>query len=169
VTTDLISARSVVRSTGDAVHAILESINLPVLSQPICRDGMLLVDGGILDNLPADVLIDHGCNSVIGVDVSAHIEQQVGDNDASTPAEKMKQPGVVATMLRCLRVQAHNMSRVGADPADVMIKPDVSSFDASAFTRTPEMAEVGYRTTNESLPRIREVLHKLDANLFAQP
>jgi predicted acylesterase/phospholipase RssA len=166
VTTDLISARSVVRSSGDAVDAILESINLPVLSAPICRDGMLLVDGGILNNLPADVLVRQGCNCVIGVDVAANIQHCVGDNIPSRPTERMKAPGVLATLLRCFQVQAHNMSRVGAQRADVTITPNVSMFKSSAFRQTPEMAEIGYQATKESLPQIREFLQNLDGDLF---
>ena len=46
VTVDLVQVRTVVRRQGDAVHAILESINLPIVSKPILRDGMALVDGG---------------------------------------------------------------------------------------------------------------------------
>ena len=45
---------------------------------------------------------------------------------------------------------------------------DVSKIDSTAFTNTPEMAEIGYRTTVESLPRIREVLHNLDGDLFSK-
>jgi predicted acylesterase/phospholipase RssA len=167
VTTDLVRAEAVARTTGDAVHSILESINLPVLSPPICRDGRLLVDGGIVNNLPADLLVKQGSNFVIGVDVAAHVEQHVGDNFPETPTDQMKAPGIVSTMLRCLRVQAHNMSAVGADPADVIIAPDVSDFEPTAFAQTPEMAETGYRATNESLPRIKELLQELDGKLFA--
>ncbi len=166
VTTDLISARSVVRSSGDAVDAILESINLPVLSAPICRDGMLLVDGGILNNLPADVLVRQDCNCVIGVDVAANIQHRVGDNVPNTPTKRMKTPGVLATLLRCFNVQAHNMSRVGAQRADVTITPNVSMFKSSAFRQTPEMADIGYRATKETLPQIREFLQNLDGDLF---
>lgn len=166
VTTDLVSARSVVRSSGDAVDSILESINLPGLSPPICRDGMVLVDGGILNNLPADVLVQQGCNFVIGVDVSANIEHRLGDNFPNTPTERMKTPGVVTTLLRCFSVQAHHLSDVGAHRADVIIAPNVSMFESSAFTQTPEMADIGYRTTMETLPRIREFLQHLDADLF---
>ena len=74
----------------------------------------------------------------------------------------------MATLMRCLSVQAHNMSSVGAQPADVVVAPDVSEFESTAFTKTPEMAEIGYRTTLEALPRIREVLHNLDGDLFSK-
>jgi NTE family protein len=169
VTTDLVSARSVARSSGDAVDSILESINLPVLSPPICRDGMLLIDGGILNNLPADVLVNQGCNFVIAVDVTANIEHRVGANLPDTPTDKMKTPNTMTALLRTLTVQNHNMSAVGAHPADVLIAPDVSMFASTAFTKTPEMAEIGYQTTMESLPRIWEVLQQLDGQLFEEP
>jgi NTE family protein len=42
-----------VREEGDSVSALLESINLPVLSSPINRDGTALVDGGMINNVPA--------------------------------------------------------------------------------------------------------------------
>ena len=128
---------------------------------------MLLVDGGIVNNLPADLLAGQGCNFVIGVDVAAHIEQHVGDCFPDTPTEKMKAPGAVATLLRCLRVQAHNMSAVGARGADVIISPDVSMIEPTDFAKTPQMAEIGYRATIETLPRIRDILHKMDGDLFS--
>jgi len=76
VTLDLVGGRTVVRDGGDAVDAILESINLPVLSIPICRNGQALVDGGLVNNVPADVLVSMGCNFVIAVSVTAKLEKQ---------------------------------------------------------------------------------------------
>ena len=79
VTVDLVSGNSVVRERGDAVHAILESINLPVLSVPIVRDGQALIDGGLVNNIPADVLVSMGCNFVIAVSVTAKMEKEFCD------------------------------------------------------------------------------------------
>lgn len=70
---DLVLGEEVVRSRGDAVDAVLESINLPYLSAPICRDGQSLVDGGMLNVIPADVLVRSGCNYVIAVNVSTKV------------------------------------------------------------------------------------------------
>ncbi len=168
VTTDLISAGAVIRRTGDAVDSILESINLPILSEPICRDGMLLMDGGFVNNLPCDLLVKDGCNFVIGVDVSEHVEHKVGDNTPSTPKEKMKMPGIVATLMRCLQVQAHNLGEVGARAADLIIAPDVSHIDPTAFVKAPEMSVIGYETTQRSMARIREGLANLDSGLFGK-
>src|SRR6185369_16984520 len=84
VTVDLVSGTSVVRERGDAVHAVLESINLPVLSIPIRRDGQALIDGGLVNNIPADVLVAMGCNFVIAVSVTAKMEIEFCD---ITPAQ----------------------------------------------------------------------------------
>ena len=63
VAVDLVSGKQVIRDRGDAVRAVVESINVPMISRPILADGMALVDGGVLNNLPADVLADAGRRS----------------------------------------------------------------------------------------------------------
>ena len=51
---------------------------------PIFRGGQALVDGGLVKNIPADVLVDHGCNYVIAVSVTAKIEQEFPPNRGSS-------------------------------------------------------------------------------------
>jgi predicted acylesterase/phospholipase RssA len=94
ITVDLVQVGSVVRSQGDAVQAILESINLPIISKPILSDGMALVDGGVLNNLPADVLAENGVDFVVGVDVSTHVRPEFAGNRPDMPTGKMKDAGV---------------------------------------------------------------------------
>ena len=166
VTVDLVSGQAVVREQGDAVHAILESINLPVLSAPICRNGQALVDGGLVKNIPADVLVAKGCNFVIAVSVTAKMEHEFGENRPDTPTDSMKKPSTLQTVLRSLLVQSHNMNSIGVQPADVMIEPDVTGFQLTEFMRARELAAIGEQTTLEQISRIKKLLHRLDDNLF---
>ena len=55
---------------------------------------------------------------------------------------------------------------MGVQPADFVIEPDVTAFDLSEFGRTDEMAAIGEQTTLESLAQIRQLLSKLDPDLF---
>ncbi len=64
-----------VREADDATIGILESINLPPLSLPIIESGQALVDGGLLNNVPANVLVAKGCNFVIASTVTAKLEK----------------------------------------------------------------------------------------------
>ena len=166
VTVDLVSGQAVVRDRGDAVHAILESINLPVLSAPICRNGQALIDGGLVNNIPADVLTSQGCNFVIAVSVTAKIERQFGDNKPDTPTLSMRIPSTLQTLLRSLEVQNHSLNAIGVQPAEVVIEPDVTDFDLSEFMRARELAAVGEQAALVQIPKIQQLLARLDPVLF---
>ena len=168
ITVDLISGQAVVRDQGDSVHAITESINLPVLSTPINRDGRALVDGGIVNNVPADVLVARGCNFVIAVSVTSQIKQEFARNQPETPTEKMRRASALNTIMRTYLVQNVNMNSVGVQPADLVIHPDVTEFDITEFTRAGEMAEIGKQTALQALPQIKRLLAQVDDRLFAE-
>ena len=166
VTVDLVSGNSVVRERGDAVHAILESINLPVLSVPIVRDGQALIDGGLVNNIPADVLVSMGCNFVIAASVSAKLETRFCDISAEMPIPFGRRPGVMPTIVRSLLVQNYNLNAFGVQPADVVIEPDVTSIDPSHFSRAKELAAIGEAATLEQVPKLHRLLNRLDPQLF---
>lgn len=166
ITVDLISGSAVVREYGDAVHGIVESINLPLLSTPINRHGQALVDGGLINNVPADVLTTKGCNFVIAVSVTAKMEHEFARNRPDTPTEKMRSASTIQTLLRSYLVQSHSVNSIGVQPADFVIEPDVTRFELSEFTRTDELAAVGEQSTLEAIPQIRMLLNRLDNELF---
>ncbi|MFO0804373.1 MAG: patatin-like phospholipase family protein [Gemmataceae bacterium] len=158
VTVDLVSGNSVVRERGDATHAVLESINLPVLSVPICRGGQALIDGGLVNNIPADVLVQMGCNFVIAVSVTAKMEHEFAAIKPDSSAPPGKRPSTLQTLLRSLLVQNHSLNAFGVRPADVVIEPDVTGFDLTEFMRSKELAAVGEAAAAEQIPRIRQLL-----------
>ena len=157
-----------VRERGDAVHAILESINLPVLSVPIVRNGQALIDGGLVNNIPADVLVSMGCNFVIAISVTAKLETRFCDIKPDQSMLSRKKPGIGPTILRSLLVQNHNLNAFGVQPADVVIEPDVTGVDSAEFMRAKELAAIGEATALEQVPKIRRLLNRLDPQLFKQ-
>ena len=168
VTVDLISASPVIRGEGDSVDAITESINLPVLSIPINRNGKSLVDGGIVNNIPANILVANGCNFVIAVSVTSGIEPEFASNRPDTPTEQMKSPSLLKTIMRTYIVQNVNMNSVGVAPADFVIQPDVTAFDITEFTRADEMALIGAEAAERTMTKLKSLLSKIDSKLFAE-
>lgn len=160
---DLISGREVVRERGDAVNAVLESINLPLVSRPILRDGMALIDGGILNNLPVDVLLDRGADLIVAVDVVSQLEQRFGRNTPHAPTPSMRQPGMFATYLRVNEVQDYGITALRTQAADVLIMPDTAAFDWSDFSRSRALADVGEIAAEKAAPQILELLADLEA------
>ena len=71
VAVDLLTGKEVALQSGVVADAVRATISLPGVFAPFPLDGRLLVDGGVLNNLPADVVRGMGADVVIAVDVSA--------------------------------------------------------------------------------------------------
>jgi NTE family protein len=68
--TDLLSGRRIVLDHGPAVTAIRASMSFPGLFTPVWMDNMLLVDGGVTDNVPVDIALERGIDHILACDVS---------------------------------------------------------------------------------------------------
>jgi predicted acylesterase/phospholipase RssA/CRP-like cAMP-binding protein len=167
ISVDLVDGVALVRDTGDATHNILESINLPPLSLPIVQFEQAIVDGGLLNNVPANVLVAKGCNFVIASTVTAKLEKDFMGIRSKKPSAVNRFISTIQVVMRQNMIQSHSMNAVGVQPADFIIAPDVTSFDISEFTRADEMAVIGESATNASVHRLKGMLSKLDAKLFA--
>ena len=72
VATDLKAGREVVFSKGSLFDAIRASISLPSFYEPVHRDGMILIDGGVTNPIPLNRVVRHEGDILVGVDVSGH-------------------------------------------------------------------------------------------------
>jgi NTE family protein len=166
ISVDLVEGQTVVRDANDATMGILESINLPPLSLPIIESGRAFVDGGLLNNVPANVLAARGCNFVIASTVTAKLEKEFEGLRSTRRSLSGRFFSTIQVIMRQNMIQDYSMNSVGVQPADFVIEPDVTSFDISEFTRVDEMARIGERTTNATVAKLRKMLSRLDPKLF---
>jgi predicted acylesterase/phospholipase RssA/CRP-like cAMP-binding protein len=166
ISVDLVEGEPLVSGAGDATTDILESINLPPLALPIMLSGQAFVDGGLLNNIPADVLVAKGCNFVIASTVTAKLEKAFGRPHAKQSWFRGRGVSTIKVIMRQNMIQHHRMNAVGIHPADFVIAPDVTSFDISEFTRADEMARIGEATTIAAVTDLRKMLSRLDSKLF---
>ncbi|WP_182864710.1 cyclic nucleotide-binding and patatin-like phospholipase domain-containing protein [Stieleria mannarensis] len=166
IAVDLVEGALLERHCGDATHNILESINLPPLALPIVKQGQAVVDGGLLNNVPANALFDQGCNFVVASTVTASLEKDFLSIRGKRSSAVSGFFPTLKVMMRQHMIQGYSMNDVGVQPADLVIAPDVTSFDLSEFTRADEMAVIGEAATNESIERLKAMLRKLDPQLF---
>lgn len=164
VAADLNSGREVFLREGRLVDAIRATIALPGIFTPVERNGQLLVDGGLLDNLPADAARHMGADIVIAVDAAA---------DASTMSslvEALRQRryvpnGLVDTvevLYRSLGVMLVEITRrrlAEAQP-EVIIRPAIPPGVTvlTGFSRAAEIIAAGEQAAIEALPRIQALL-----------
>jgi predicted acylesterase/phospholipase RssA len=169
VSVDLVEGEAVVREIGDAAMCILESINLPPLSLPIFQSGQALVDGGLLNNIPANVLVAKGCNFVIASSVTAKLEKDFIGIRSNGSSISRRFFSTIQVIMRQNMIQGFNMNSVGVQPSDFVVAPDVTSFEMSEFARADEMALIGETATNSTIAKLRTMLNKLDPKLFESP
>ena len=88
IATDLENGKEVVLDNGFLPLSVMASGSYPTLAKPLELDGKLLIDGGISNNYPAKILINKGCNYIIGINVQSNL---LNKKDLSDVADVMDQ------------------------------------------------------------------------------
>jgi predicted acylesterase/phospholipase RssA/CRP-like cAMP-binding protein len=154
-----------VHRRGSVHDAVAASMAIPGVTPPILTArGDLLVDGGVLDNLPAGVMRGLGPGPIIAVDVSAMIDLQADPSYRRTPSpwEVLKdrfRPGGKARAFPNILRLVQRSALLASDVYAKQAKPEVElyldlpmdGFDMFDMELLPVLAEHGYRFTREAL------------------
>lgn len=116
IAVDLITGQPVVIKSGDIGLAVKASTAIPALRQPIPIDDQLLIDGGVLKNIPVEEAKKMGADLVFAVDVDPKIE-------VSKPGEFKTIEGVVT---RIINLSLKTQSEHAVNKADIVINPDLT-------------------------------------------
>ena len=98
VATDWVSGREVIFRTGSLFKAIRASISLPSFYKPVQRDGMILIDGGVVNPIPLNRVERHKDDLLIGVDVSGQ-DYKAQENMKHEISERRKSSKSLATQI----------------------------------------------------------------------
>ncbi|MBC8262922.1 MAG: patatin-like phospholipase family protein [Anaerolineales bacterium] len=164
VAVDLKTGEEVVLRSGRVVDAVRATISLPGVFAPFRLDGRLLVDGGVLNNLPADIVREMGADIVIAVDMGAKIEDLPRLLEAEKKRLPLTQiPLIVETLLRTVGIMRECISaqKLAQARPEVLIKPalseDVGLF--LGFNRVAECIAAGEEAAAAWVPVIRSALN----------
>jgi predicted acylesterase/phospholipase RssA len=139
VSADLGTAEVIVQRHGLVVEAVGASMSLPGLAPPVRVAGHLLVDGGVLNNVPVDVMAATGEGPVIAVDVMTRLP--VGSTT--------RLPSIIETLARATVIGSHHQADARLSGADVVIVPNVGRVGLLEFTRFDELVEAGRRAARD--------------------
>jgi NTE family protein len=149
--TDLLKGELIVlRDRGDIPFAIRASCCIPFFMAPIeDEQGRLLIDGGIVQNLPISQTRELGADLVIGVDVNFD-----GIGFFERPRTAL---GVLACVFFAVERIVSNQERADAD---LLIVPKVGHIRWDQTRRSNELVECGYRAGLEAIPEIRAMIEQ---------
>jgi NTE family protein len=144
---DILRDELIILSEGRVAPAVRASCALPGVFTPVEYGGRLLVDGGVINNLPVSAVREMGAEYVIAVDLS------------SPPAADRKPPTTLLEMWFLSVATLIRNTHREASLADLVIRPDVGEFSWIDLPNVPTFIGRGRQATEEMIPRI---LHDLN-------
>ena len=148
VAVDITSSEEVVLARGPVSRAVRASASIPGIFEPTPWEGRLLVDGGLLDNVPSAVVRDMGAEVVLAVNLS-------GERIKSRPPEN-----ILDVVLYSLEVLMHGQGQRGTAAADVPVVHDLEGFSYRNLGRLKEMIERGEQAMRAALPALLRRLRR---------
>ena len=161
VSSDLTAARLTIHERGELWRAIRASVSLPGVLPPAVESKHLAVDGGILNNLPVDIMRNRSVGKVIAVDLSVSKEYELDYQEIPGPlqimlsrlpfARKLQVPGIVTLMMKATVVASAVHSKSVRREATLLLNPPLGRFGLLAMSDFEEIVEVGYQHACELL------------------
>ncbi len=146
VATDIVSGEKVVFARGDLAVAIRASMSVPGAFAPIRVDGRLLVDGGVVDNVPIDEARKLGAQRLIVSRVGTPL---VEEDKLTSPLAISHQ---VANILMIRNVEAQVATLT---PDDVLMVPDMGDMGSEDFDRAVPAIAAGLAAAEQAAPRLQ--------------
>lgn len=146
VSCDLVSGEQVVHRSGALADAVGASMCLPGVFAPRARDGMLLVDGGVLDSLPVETMAATAEGPVLAVDVGRRFERPA---PRRLRRDRPALPPMKETLARSIVLGSIDAARRARQRADVLIEPVTGACGMLDFARLDEMVEAGRQAAHD--------------------
>jgi NTE family protein/lysophospholipid hydrolase len=164
VSSNLTTAEMVVHRRGNVGRAMRASAALPGIVTPVIQDNCLLVDGGLFNNVPADIMKEICGGVVIMVNVSPEEDLQVSDRYTVTPSDMevlwskinpfrdpVLFPRIHDIMMRTILVGSARMKAIASKAADYDFSPNLDRYGLLEFDSIDDIIDAGYRYAQERI------------------
>ena len=172
VATDVKAGREVVFSKGSLFEAIRASISIPSFYEPVHRDGMILIDGGVTNPIPMNRVVRHKGDILIGVDVSGHDYEKQWKIQHEM-AEKRKQSKslsqqilnkltpdnldfnyyTILTRVSSLMIRQNSILMAQLMKPDILVDIKMSRYGIFDFDKSEKLVAIGRRKTQQALSK----------------
>ena len=154
VATDIRSAEPLVIDSGPFARALRATMAIPAVFTPVAFEERLLVDGGTLNNVPADVVKAMGASVTIAVNVGASTDQ----------------PPPPSTLFSVLGQTLDSMMTTGTrqalKSADIIVTPDLKGLTGNDWRRTDDLVDRGYKAAEAMVDRL--LPYQVDEATYAE-
>jgi len=157
VATDLVTGKPKVFDRGDLALAMRASMSVPGIIAPAEFDDMMLVDGGLVNNLPVDVARSMGADIVIAVNLGTPLAKR----------EDVKNVlGITGQMIAILTEQNVQQTLATLKPTDILILPELGNYTAGDFDNMKSTFPIGEAAARKVADQLAAL--SLPADRYAQ-
>jgi NTE family protein len=170
VATDIETGERVELSSGRLETAFRASSSVPMVMAPIRSGERVLVDGGVADPVPAEVVAKMGADLTIAVNVVPRLKRGVENtvsqfirrvnvfNPLSYISDGQDMPNLFDIVMNSMQILQYELGNFKAIRADVLINPDLSDFTWIEYYRADELIERGAEAAEKELPAIEKAI-----------
>jgi NTE family protein/lysophospholipid hydrolase len=162
VSSNLTTAEMQVHRRGSLLWAATASASIPAFAVPVLDGSNLLVDGGLLNNVPADVMRQLGCGTVIAIEVSPGADDAFTAERVPTPWEvirsrflsrgpRLRFPSLLEVAMRATMLNSVQREKIAMADADLCLHPPIDRFSLMAFDQLYAIVETGYVYARDAL------------------
>jgi len=151
VAVDLISGKEVVLANGSLSRAMRSTMSIPSVFSPVVREDYLLIDGGLLNNLPINVAVEMGADIVIAVDLNKPLYKK---EDLDSAFHILQQS---------IKIVELDHSSTNSSKADFVIRPDLREYTMFDFIYKDKLKGIikeGDKAAERSWPVLKDMLEK---------
>ena len=145
VAVNLKDGKEVHINSGNLISAITGSCAIPGVFCPVEHGNKVLIDGGVKNNVPADVLIENGCDFVITIDCNS-------SRGGGTISKSL-----ITQFTTSVGIMMVNNSKHGLELSDIVIAPDTKKFSSLKIENSKELIDAGYIAAKEKMPEIEKL------------
>ncbi|MDQ1266981.1 MAG: hypothetical protein QG635_2134, partial [Bacteroidota bacterium] len=154
IATDLVTGKTVSLKSGNLASAMLASAAVPLRFTPVRKDSMVLVDGGLMANIPSELTAEFKPDIIIAVNTTSPL---LGFGELDTPWSLADQ---------VVSISMDYFSRFSKTKADVLIQPEIGSHSNVDFSGLDSLIEAGRSAGREALNKIRELVELKADSIF---
>ena len=148
VAVDIRTGNEIDFMSGEISPAVAGSCAVPGVFVPVSHNGMYLVDGGLKNNVPADIARKMGADVVIAIDVNH-------GRGRGTDSTKL-----LSVLGSTIGVLMRDAVKAKLSFADIVLEPELTKFPSTKLQNIEEMIQIGYDTVMENVDKIAPLVSK---------
>lgn len=155
VAADLVSGEEIVFERGPLAEALRATMSVGGFLEPAQHEGRLLIDGGAVNPVPAQVLSARGMNIIIASNVIPTLRERVRWQHGQI---RRGDSSLIDIMLNEREIMEGEIIRARMNPVDVLIQPDVARYHVRQYDKAREIIQAGEDAARLQIPYIRKLL-----------